>query len=92
MDNTEDNFLQRLEKEAAQWVEKELFARMIHAKEAIQEQVDISLPDIGPSHAGDHFKKAMAFAQENLRMELELEAQAWIDEEIRKHEASLMED
>lgn len=92
MDNIEDKFLQRLEEEAAEWVEKELFTRMIHAKEAIQEQVDISQPEIGPNRAGSHLKKALSFAQDNLRMDLEMEAQAWIDEEIRKHKASLKDD
>lgn len=92
MDKTEDKFLQRLEEEAADWVEKELFKRMIHAKEVIQEQVNISQPDIGPTRAGDHLKKAVAFALENLRMDLELEAQAWIDEEVKKRKASLEED
>jgi hypothetical protein len=84
MDNIEGKFLQQLEKEAAQWVEEELVKRMNHAKEAIQEQVNISLPEIGPNRAHDHLKKALAFAEENLRMQLEFEAQTWIDEELEK--------
>ena len=92
MDNIEDKVRKSLEEEAAQWVEKELFARMIHAKEAIEEQVNISQPEIGPARAGDHLKKALSFAQENIRMELELEAQAWIDEEFKKRKAALEEE
>jgi hypothetical protein len=92
MNDFEDKFLQRLEEEAAQWVEKELFTRMVYAKEAIQEQVDISQPEIGPNRANDHLRKALSFAQENLRMELEMEAQAWVDEEVRKYKASFKRD
>jgi hypothetical protein len=92
MENMDEKFRKRLEEEAAQWVEKELFTRMIHAKEAIQEQADISQPEIGPKRAGDHVKKALSFAQEHLRMDLEVEAQAWIEEEIRKRNASLKGD
>ncbi len=89
MDNVEGKFLQQLEKEAAQWIEEELVKRMNHAKEAIQEQVSVSLPEIGPARAQDHLKKALAFAEENFRMQLEVEAQTWIDAEIEKRKAAV---
>ena len=89
MENIEGKFRQQLEKEAAQWVEEELVRRMNHAKDAIQEQVSISLPEIGPTRAQDHLKKALAFAEENLRMQLEFEAQTWIDEELEKRKAAV---
>ena len=92
MDNIEDKFLQRLEEEAAQWVEKELFTRMIYAKEAIEEQVNVSQPEIGPERSSVHLEKALSFAEENLRLELEMEAQAWVDQEMSKHDASLKND
>jgi hypothetical protein len=87
MDDLEEKYLKKLEEEAGRWVEAELAVRMAHAKEAIEEQVDISMPEVGPARAGAHLKKALAFAEENIRMDLELEAQAWIDEEIKKRGA-----
>ena len=91
MNNIEDKFLQRLEEKAVKWVEEELARRMVNVKESLQEQVNITLPEIGPTSAGNHLKKALAFAEENLRMEIEFEAQTWIDEELQKRRAGVEE-
>lgn len=83
MSEIEEKFQQRINEEAARWVEKELEKRMAHAREAIQEQVQISMPEVGPSTAGNHLNKALAFAEEQIRMELEFEAQTWVDEQLK---------
>lgn len=88
MNDIENKFLHRLNQEAADWVEEELKKRMVLAKEAIEEQVRISMPEIGPTKAGNHLKKALAYAEEEIRMELEFEAQTWIDEELKKRKNS----
>jgi hypothetical protein len=87
MDDLEEKHLEKLEEDAARWIQDELAVRMAHAREAIEDQVNISMPEIGPTRAGNHLKKALAFAEENIRMDLELEAQAWIDEEMKKRGA-----
>ena len=89
MERIEDLFLQRLEERAAKWVEEEIARRMIHIKESLQEQVNISLSEIGLTRAGNHFMKAVAFAEENLRMDLEFDAQTWIDEELGKRKNAI---
>jgi len=88
MDDLQEKFLRKLEDESARWVEEELARRMVYAKEAIEEQVNAALPEIGPARAQNHLKKALAFAKENIRMDLELEAQTWIDEEMEKRRAA----
>ena len=92
MNEIEDKFLQHLEDEADKWVEEELARRMVTVKEAIQEQVNISLPEIGPARGGNHLKNALAYAEEEVRRELEFEAQARIDEEMKRRRAAMGSD
>ena len=92
MSDTDEKFLHRINEEAARWVEEELVKRMGYAKEAIEEQANTAMPEIGPAKAGIHMKKALAFAEEEIRLELEFEAQNWIDQEMRKRRESLEQD
>lgn len=92
MNEIEDKFLQHLQEEADKWVEEEFARRMVKVKEAIQEQVNISLPEIGPTSAGNHLKKALAYAQEEVRREIESEAQARIAEELKKRRTAMESD
>ena len=85
----EEKFLAHLQEEAANWVEEELSVRMVHAKKAIVEQINFSLDEIGPALAMEHMNKAVAFAEEQIRMDLELEAQNRIEEKLRKRRAAV---
>ena len=91
MEKIEEKFMQRLEEDAAKWIEEELAKRMVLAKEAIEEQANTAVSQVGPGRAMKHIEKALAYAEENLRMDLEFEANTWIEEEIRKRKAAVKE-
>ena len=90
--NMEDKIREQLEKEAAQWVEGELKRRMMYAMDAIEEQADISSIMCGEEGARRHVRDAGAFAEENIRNELEFEAHAWVEEELKKRNRPMLED
>ena len=92
MTNMEDKVREKLEKEAALWVEAELQRRMTYAMDAIEEQADISSVMCGEEGARKHIKNAGAFAAENIRHELEFEADAWVEEELKKRNRPMLED
>lgn len=92
MINMDDKMREKLEREAAQWVEEELVLRMAYAREAIEYQADMSSVMCGEEGARKHIRDATAFAEENIRNELEFEASAWVDEELRKRSRPMLED
>jgi hypothetical protein len=92
MINMEDKIREKLEEEAAQWVEEELVARMAYARDAIEFQADLSSDMCGQEGAQKHVREASALAAEHIRMELELEAAEWVDEKVRDRARPMLED
>ena len=88
----EDKVREKLEAEAKVWVEEELEKRMVYAREAIEEQVNISADMCGPKSAQKHVKDATALAEENIRQELEFEADEWVQSKLRERTKPLLED
>ena len=88
----EQKLREKLEKEAAQWVEEELEKRMKYAREAIEFQADLSADVCGPGGAEKHIRDASALAEENIRMELELEADGWIETSLKERNKPMLED
>ena len=88
----EKKIREKLEKEAAQWVEEELEKRMKYAREAIEYQADLSADVCGPGGAAKHIRDASALAEENIRMELELEADGWIEKSLKERNKPMLED
>jgi hypothetical protein len=81
MINFEEKVRERLEKEAAEWIESELEKRMDHAIELIHNQAQ----DACGEHSYEkHVMKATAYAEEEIRKELEFESNLWIEEELKK--------
>ena len=83
---------EELETEAAQWVEEELQRRMVYALDAIENQADVSSVMCGEEGAKRHIKEAGTFAEENIRNELEFEADRWVEEELHKQTGPMLED
>ena len=87
MNDIKDQYAKKLNDEADRWVEEELAKRMSYAREAIEEQARAAMPEVGPGKAENHRKKALVYAEEEIRMELEFEAQNWIDEQLKNRES-----
>lgn len=83
---------EKLEKEAAQWVEEELEKRMILAREAINFQADLSSDVCGVGGAEKHIREASALAEEGIRQELEFEADGWVEGKLKERAKPLLED
>ena len=64
MINMEEKIRDKLEKEAAQWVEEELEKRMGYARDAIDCQVNVSADMCGECGANKHIREASALAEE----------------------------
>ena len=92
MTNLEDKFREKLEKEAELWVEGELQRRMMYAMDAIEQQADVSSIVCGEEGAKRHIREAGEFAEENIRHELEFEADVWVKEELKKRNRPMLED
>ncbi len=92
MINMEQKVRERLEAEAAKWVEEELVRRMEYAREAIEYQADVSSIMCGEEGARKHIKDASAFAEEGIRQELEFEASGWVEEKVNERKRPLLED
>ena len=92
MIDMEQKVREKLEKEAAQWVEGELEKRMGFATEAIEYQVSISAGMCGENGAKKHIRDASALAEEGIRQELEFEAEGWVEEKIRERTRPMLED
>lgn len=83
---------EKLEAEAAQWVEEELVRRMEHAKEAIKYQADVSITICGEDGSKKHIKEASAFAEEEIRQGLEFDATGWVEKKMLERTKPLLED
>ena len=92
MIDMEQKIREKLEAEAAQWVEEELVRRMAYAVDAIEDQADISTIMCGEAGAKKHIRDASAFAEEGIRQELEFEATGWVEEKMRERARPLLED
>lgn len=92
MTDMEDKVREKFEKEAAQWVEEELEKRMKYATEAIEFQADLSGDFCGVGGAEKHIRDASALAEENIRMELEFEADGWVEGKLKERTKPLLED
>ncbi len=88
----EDKVREKLEAEAKLWVEEELEKRMVYAVKAINEQVAISADMCGPKKAQKHLQDAAALAEENIRQELEFEADEWVQSKLNERTKPLLED
>jgi len=92
MIDMEQKVREKLEAEAAQWVEGELVRRMAYAKDAIENQADISTIMCGEAGAKKHIRDASAFAEEGIRQELEFEATGWVEEKMHERTRPMLED
>jgi len=88
----ESKIREKLEAEAAQWVEEELEKRMTYAREAIEYQADVSAIMCGEAGAKKHIREASALAEEGIRQELDFEAAGWVEEKIRERTRPMLED
>jgi hypothetical protein len=92
MIHVDDKFREKLEAKAAKWVEEELEKRMKYATEAIEFQAEISGDLCGPGGAEKHIRDASALAEENIRLELEFEADAWVETTMKERSRPMLED
>lgn len=92
MINMEQKVREKLEAEAALWVEEELVRRMAYARDAIENQADVSSIMCGEEGARRHIKDASAFAEEGIRQELEFEADGWVETKLKERAKPLLED
>ncbi len=92
MIDMEQKIREKLEAEAAQWVEEELVRRTAYAKDAIENQADVSSIMCGEEGARKHIRDASAFAEEGIRQELEFEMAGWVEEKMRERTRPLLED
>ncbi len=92
MINLEQKIREKLEAEAAQWVEEELVRRMAYARDAIEYQADVSSIMCGEEGARRHIKDASAFAEESIRQELEFEATGWVEGKVKDRTRPMLED
>ena len=92
MIDMEKKVREKLEKEAAQWVEEELERRMSYARDAIEYQTVVSSEMCGEGGAKKHIRDASALAEEGIRQELEFEAEGWIESKVKERARPLLED
>jgi hypothetical protein len=92
MIDMEQKVREKLEAEAAKWVEEELENRMTYAKEAIEYQADVSTIMCGEAGAKKHIRDASALAEEGIRQELEFEATRWVEEKMHERTRPMLED
>ena len=90
MINMEQKVREKLEAEAAQWVEEEFSRRMEYAREAIEYQADVSSIMCGEDGARKHIRDASAFAEEGIRQELEFEATGWVEEKVNERKRPML--
>ena len=88
----EDKIRKNLEVEASRWVEEELTRRLEFAKEAIDHQASVSADVCRPESVRKHVLDANVLAEEGIRQELEMEASAWVEDEMKKRAQPFLED
>jgi len=89
MIDMEKKVREKLEAEAAQWVEEELVRRMEYARGAIEFQADLSSGMCGEEGARKHIRDASVFAEEGIRQELEFEADGWVEKKMSERAGSM---
>ena len=77
----EQKVRERLEKQAAERIEEELAVRMKHAVNLIHKQAQGAC---GEHAYENHVRKATAYAEKELRKELEFDSKLWVEEELKK--------
>ena len=82
--NMEEKLRDKLRKEADEWIEKELKKRMEYAEVEILKQANSAMEVVGAAKAKQHVEKAMAYAEQEMRMELDNYSRVWIEEEVKK--------
>jgi len=75
---------EKLRREAAEWIEKELEKRMEYAEAEILKQANVAMDAVGAGKAKKHVEKAMAYAEQEIRVELDNYSRVWIEEEVKK--------
>ena len=81
MINFEQKVRERLEKEAGVWIEAELEKRMKITLELIHKQAQGAC---GEHSYEQHVQRATAYAEAELRRDLEFESRSWIEAELKK--------
>jgi len=77
----------RLRKEANNWIEGEMEARMAAAVEEIATQADVGSDALPEDVIQKHITDATRYAEQEIRRELELEADKWIEDRMKEQEA-----
>lgn len=80
----EEKLREKLRKEADDWIEKELNKRMEYAEAEILKQANVALEAVGTNKAQKHVVSAMAYAKQEIRVELDNYSRVWIEEEVKK--------
>ncbi|UCF30818.1 MAG: hypothetical protein JSV26_12375 [bacterium] len=84
MISMEEMIRKRLKNEADKWMVDELVVRMKYAEDAILKQAAATLQVCGDESARKHVASAMAYAEEEIRKDLEHEARMWIEDELKR--------
>ncbi len=75
---------EKLKKEAQQWIELEMEARMAAAAEEIAVQVDVGSNIHCGGKMQEHATKATSYAEQEMRRELEVEADRRIEKKLKE--------
>lgn len=84
MGHTDEVLMERLKKEAKQRVALELEARMAAVEDEVALQADVGSNLHGSGIIEKHVKDATAYARQEILRELEVQADEWVKEEIKK--------
>jgi hypothetical protein len=84
MTHTDELLMERLKKEAREWINLELEARMAAVEDELAVQADVG----SNLHCGGtiekHVQDARAYARQEILRELEVQADEWVEEEYNK--------
>lgn len=80
----EEKLRAKLREEAEEWIERELKERMEYAEAEILKQANVALEVVGAEKARKHIEAAMAYAEQEVRVELDNQSRIWIEEEVKK--------
>jgi hypothetical protein len=75
---------QKLTDEARQWIEVEYEARMDAASDEIETQANLGGNLFHDEIIHKHVRDATAYAGQEIRRELEMESEKWIEEEMKR--------
>ncbi len=80
----EEKLRAKLREEAEEWIERELKERMEYAEAEILKQANVALEVVGAEKAQKHIVDAIAYAEQEIRVELDNQSRIWIEEEMKK--------